>query len=255
MRNYLFITLLVIAAACHNKATNNPQPVGGVLNIKITNRMNGQNLTFNKKYTTALGDTITVNDYKYYISNIQLLSNSGNYIVPLSYYLINTSKSIDTITINNIPANSYSQINFSIGIDSAVNSSSQIQTNPVALDPTVNAEMNWGWGPGLGYKFLLIQGNFYNTTATPPIYTPFSYHIADNNNYKKLNFSSTTPNWSAISIQNGKTTELNVNFNLDSLFIGINLDSTNIVTSPQAAGVTIANNYSKMPQLTGIINP
>ncbi len=248
--------LLLVTLSCHhNNNSSVPQPTGGIINFKITNRMNGQNLNFNQKYITPLEDTITINDYKYYISNIQLISSNGNYIVPASYYLIDVSKgSTDTIVISNVPAGSYTQINFSIGIDSAVNSSAEIQTEPVALDPTVNAEMNWGWGPGFGYKFLLLQGNFYDSATTPPT-SPFLFHIADNNNYKIKSFNSTTPNWSAIVVQTGKTSEININFNLDSLFKGINLYSEYSVTSPQSEGVTIANNYSDMPQLMGIINP
>ena len=248
MKKLLFFILIVSSISCHK---NTPQPTTlGSLNFKITNKLNGKNLVLNQKYVTATGDSIYITSFKYYISNIQFmnLENGNFYAAPNSYYLIDASiPASATLQVTNIPTGDYNKIGFSIGVDDVRNHTGA-QTG--ALDATANAEMFWSWNAG--YKFLLLEGYYYSGSGA---YSPFLFHIGSDDNFKNENFNSYISGWNTdINIRSGKTSEVDANFNIDQVFNGINLDSVNNVQGGNEA-TTIANNYSNMPQLTGISNP
>jgi len=254
MRKLFLFIVITFAFSCHK---NSPQPTAGgtvgALNFKITNKFNGKNLVLNQKYITAQGDSFYIINFKYYISNIEFmnLDNGAFYAAPNSYYLVDASNPASaTLEVTNIPPGDYNQFAFSIGVDDVRNHTGA-QTG--ALDATVNADMFWSWSAG--YKFLVLEGYFL---SAPGSYSPFLFHIGSDDNYKNLNFSSySSKGWNTdINIQAGKTSEVDANFNIDSIFVGINLDSAYNDNIQGGGGATIiANNYTNMPQLTNISNP
>ena len=251
MKKIFFFIILAALLSCHK---NNPQPpapsTGGVFNLNITNKVNGKNLVINQKYVTAQGDSFYIVNFKYYISNFEFFNlENGNFYTPSgSYYLVDASNPASTtLQASNVQLGDYNEFTFSIGVDNERNHTGA-QTG--ALDPTVNADMFWTWSSG--YKFLLLEGYYL---SSPGVYSPFVFHIGGDDNYKIENFNTYgTTGWNTdINIQTGKTSTLNVTFNVDQILNNINLDSINNVMAGSEATV-IANYYANMPQLTGISN-
>jgi|SRR6185437_5811423 len=246
MKKLLLFLFVLIVFSCH-KNSPAPNPTEGNIVLKITNKVNGKIFALNQKYVTPANDTFYVTNYKYYISNLQLMNiDNGKYIaVPNSYYLFNAAEqSIIPLGASNISPGDYNEILFSIGIDDVRNHTGA-QTG--ALDATLHSDMFWSWNAG--YKFFVLEGQIRNGNR----YSPFVFHIGSDDNFKTETFNSFSKGWNTdINIQAGGTSEVDVTFNLDSLFKGISPDSLNIMSGSQAA--TMANNYATMPQLTGISN-
>lgn len=93
--------------------------------VQFRNLVAGQNITLGQTYTSPSGDTYTVEDFKYYISNVKLLNANGDvvYTEPESYHLINETAGNTAFTLAGVPAGSYSKIAFSMGVDEARNHS------------------------------------------------------------------------------------------------------------------------------------
>ena len=126
-------------------------------------------LHLDSSYVNELGQTYTVTNFKYYISNIKLTDSSGKvFISKDSYYLINEEDSASRhIELMDVPVGAYDKISFDIGIDSIHNCSG---AQSGALDP-ING-MFWTWNSG--YIFLKLEGK--STDSKQPGHT-FEYHI------------------------------------------------------------------------------
>src|SRR6185437_1585251 len=93
MKKLLLFLFVLIVFSCH-KNSPAPNPTEGNIVLKITNKVNGKIFALNQKYVTPANDTFYVTNYKYYISNLQLMNiDNGKYIaVPNSYYLFNAAE-------------------------------------------------------------------------------------------------------------------------------------------------------------------
>ena len=122
----------------------------------------------NATYKNALGQTYTVSNLKYYISNIKLHTPSGQILSDSGYYLIRKDDpaSLD-VTLKNVPAGAYDKLTFMIGVDSLHNCSG---AQSDALDP-VNG-MFWTWNTG--YIFFKLEGKSNVSKNPGGIY---EYHI------------------------------------------------------------------------------
>ncbi len=152
--------------------------------INFSAYVNGEVLEFGEKYASPNGDgTFTINDFKLYISNLQLISSEDpeqHYIEQDSYHLLKfqTNNSYSFV-IDNLSPEPYDKIRFSIGIDEEANLSTD---NPGDLDPT--NQMAWNWTSG--YKFLLFEGLYSPESSENEI--PIVYHIGFSENKKDLEF-------------------------------------------------------------------
>jgi hypothetical protein len=261
MKKHIYnIMLLFLCCAAYfqcKKKDPDPVPVPMVvtdtlpkLKIRIQTDINGNRLALNTgKYLNANNDSFKISILKYYISNITLKnSNVSVYKVPNSYYLMDASISTDTtIIISNIPAGTYSEIGFSLGVDSIHNHSG---SQPAALNPGIAGDMFWLWAPG--YKFLELEG-YYGPAETATML----FDISGDNNYKKYLLNSGTANWTNIITKNNAGTTVSLKANIDEMFktpVTIKFDSTHNV-SGGADAQTISDNYADMFGLSGIINP
>jgi hypothetical protein len=250
----LFIAVSLIIYSCHKDKDNNVEPASGktgTLKLELESDMNGNKILLDSVYLNQNQDTFKVSSLKYYISNLRLKDAAGNYYnVPESYYLIDVSVSNDTfITIPNIPAGNYVQVELAVGIDS-VHNHSGVQTG--ALDPTVASAMFWSWSAG--YKFVLLEGTY--KTASSNGYKPLAVHVAEDGNMKNFVFNSTTLNWTDINIREGKNTKIKVNVNLEEMFKTPTLISFDLMNNVGGGSdcAVIANNYADMIKLTQIVN-
>lgn len=139
------------------------------LHVQFHNMVNGKSVVMdNTTYKNGLGQSYTVSNLKYYISNIRLTDAAGRQIMDSGYYLIreDDSSSMDVV-LAHIPSGQYKKLSFMIGVDSLHNCSG---AQSDALDP-VNG-MFWTWNTG--YIFFKLEGKSSASKNPGGIY---EYHI------------------------------------------------------------------------------
>ena len=163
----------------------------------------------NKWYSNTSSEVYTVTKLTYYISNVKLTSTSGKvYIEPESYHLIKHVDSATTFLMKAVPVDTYSKIEFLIGVDSTRNVSGA-QTG--ALDPANN--MFWEWKSG--YIFFKLEGSYASATINEMEY---ALHIGGfKGKFSTLQTCSMNLN-TPITSQLSKTSKLYVNVNVDEIF-------------------------------------
>ena len=119
-------------------------------------------------YANHLGDKFTVSLFKYYISNITLVSSDNTvFTEPESYHLISHFEGNESFVIRGVPKGDYKKIKFMIGVDSARNVSGA-QTG----DLDVSNNMFWDWNTG--YIFYKLEGSY---TALSTNQGDYAFHI------------------------------------------------------------------------------
>src|ERR1700746_1185644 len=162
----LGLIIFLIASPCNSNAQHSTK---GSLSIAFSHYVDDRPLNlYSNVYTNNLGQTFTVNNFKYYISNIHLQKKDGTEFISPDYFLINEDEeSSKNIILNNIPDGEYTSISFIVGVDSAHNCSG---AQSGALDPANG--MFWAWNTG--YIFLKLEGKSKFSGGPGGI---FEYHI------------------------------------------------------------------------------
>ena len=200
-------------------------------------------------YVNDLGQTFTVTNFKYYISNIELEyeNSKKSFLAQGSYLIRQDDESTWVVEMDGIPADSYRSISFMIGVDSLHNCSG---AQSGALDP-ING-MFWTWNTG--YIFMKLEGK--SPASKQPGHI-FEYHIGG---YKEpTNFIRTTsltfPK-EPMKINAGKITTLYIKADASKI-----LNGRNRIDFSKLSSVTdfhnsekIADNYVNMFSIIRISN-
>jgi len=231
----------------------------GAIVLEFDNVVGSQNLQLNgpQTYTNANGDQFNVTLLNYYISNIKLKNSDGSTYTVLqdsSYFLVKESnKASQLLKINNVPAGDYTEVTFTVGVDSTRNTMDLSKRTGI-LDPANNSgedNMYWSWNSG--YIFFKIEGLSPQATADAAGNKKFRYHIGG---YGGLN-SKTINNIKVITRSFG-TEKATVRTNLSpQVHIVADLlkffgGSTKVSIAANSAvhfapfSVNLANNYTEM---------
>lgn len=200
-------------------------------------------------YVTANGDTLTVDMFKFYVSNVVLTDAGGHtHAVPESYFLVNAADpSSQMITLNDIPGGHYTSITFLIGVDSARNVSG---TQTGALDPAYG--MFWTWSTG--YIMAKLEGTSPQSTASM---NDVTYHVGGfSGPYSGLR-TVTIPLTTNASVTTSGNPLVTIEADAGQWFDAPNVIDigTNPGTMmPGALSVMIADNYTGMFQLISVQN-
>lgn len=138
------------------------------LDFDYTWAMSGQAFVINEAlYHPMSGDTLTINTFKHYISNVKLIkSDNSTWDATESYHLLDASEEAKTqVTFTDVPTGSYTGIEITFGVDSLRNVSGA-QTG--ALDPANG--MFWSWNSG--YIMIKTEGTSPQATGNN-----FGYHL------------------------------------------------------------------------------
>lgn len=160
IRILLFLSMLVNGFNCFAKAKH-------TITIRLEHRLNQLPLSGNRSMVNAFNDSLTVYKWQYYLSQFFVTDSVSGKQMPLSKkpVLINA---FDTSTIIlEVPGSNYSQIGFTVGVDSIYNVSG-VQTGD--LDPA--KAMFWTWQTG--YIHIKVEG--YSPQSKAP-FKKFTYHI------------------------------------------------------------------------------
>lgn len=250
-----FINMLMIAfvaisiVSCNDDETTPPSNNGTTTYNSGTVGLNFENIagsvfldpTGATNYVNAAGETFSVTNFKYYVSNVKLIKDDGTkYEVPNSYFLIDANDTNSLIAeLSNIPGGKYTGIEYMIGVDSARNVSGS-QTG--ALDP-VNG-MFWSWNQG--YIFMKLEGQ-----SSASSNNSFVYHIGGfSGAYSALRTVSIDFTPSVLIVDGGKR-EAEIHILTDVLEIFKNPNNISIANSSTIMGVgisssNVANNYADM---------
>lgn len=161
-----------------------PVPVGtGQLTIEFDNRAGDQDLALLTDYINASGEIFQITKLNYYISNIILRTDDGKeFVVPQdsSYFLISEEdEESQHVKLKNLPSGNYSQITFTIGVDS-LRSTMDISKRQGVLDPAQGHDgMYWTWNSG--YIFFKMEG--LSSAAPEEQDHKFYYHIGGYGGY------------------------------------------------------------------------
>lgn len=247
MKSTLYIVCMaVLLLACSEDEPVKPAvPTKGKLQIAFEPLVNGVPLKlFEQKYLSPANDTFEVQQFKFFVRFRSISSENTKQEWSYFYKLINFNSevTISSFVIDSLEAGEYNQLVFDVGIDS-VNNHSTDRLGELAP----GSGMTWDWNTG--YKFLLLEGKHYNSTATGLV-----FHIGEDRNYKSFSFALP----STIKIENGKTSEIKIAVEINEMFSNphsIDFDTVNEAMFGSEAA-KIADNYAEgMFSIKKIINP
>lgn len=222
----LVIGFIFISAANAQKASDS-------LALDFRLLFNQESLQLNKKYISAQKDTVTIETFRCYISDIQIhyadktifsqenshhLLDSDN---PSSFRIFVTKKTDKIITA----------VLFHVGIDSLTSNSGALSGS---LDPAKG--MYWAWQSG--YINIKIEGKSPSCKTRK---NQFQFHIGG---YLEPYYALRN----IVLLYDKKATQLNVGIDLNVFFSTINLSETNSIMIPGAAAMQLADASAKMFQ-------
>ena len=187
------------------------------------------------RYGNPGGDgEFKVRDFRFFLSNIRLVSGSEEYSVPESYHLVrfDGETKIYQLALDNIPRRPYTEIQFGIGVDKIANSSIESVGD---LDP--NSRMAWSWD--VGYKFILLEGGLLLNDELSPLV----YHVGFDENYKPIAVGLEEP------LFGQRSQSLTFKVDIMKLFKGtdtIDMSALPSVKFDRADARLIAGNYETM---------
>lgn len=253
------VTLITTFVACNDDETTPPSNGGGgsttyasgEVSVEFQNIAGSVFLdpTGATNYVNSSGETFSVTNFRYYISNVKLIKDDGSkYEVPNSYYLIDANDTNSLIAkLPNIPGGKYTGVEYMIGVDSTRNVSGA-QTG--ALDPANG--MFWSWNQG--YIFFKLEGN--SSAANNNF---FEFHVGGftgaNNALRNVSIDFTP----SILIVDGGKRESEIHISTDVLEIFKNPVNWSIaghsaVTMPGVNAASVATNYADMFSFNHIHN-
>lgn len=204
-------------------------PAQLVINIEMV--FNGETLLLNKKqYINRSGDTLTIEEFKFYVSNFSVC-NAGKWKkIPGLYFLVDAeiegSKRLALDKITAMP----DSISFYIGVDSLANISGALDG---ALDPSLG--MFWAWNTGYINAKLEGKSNACNT-----LHHLYEFHIGGYlspfNALRKVSLE--TKNSSGVLVADAS-----------KWFFGatpVKLKEFNSVVTPSKYAMAVADNYRNM---------
>ncbi len=203
------------------------------LNLKFKN----EELERNKQYISELKDTLQIDVFRFYISNIKLhFSDSTTFSEVNSYHLVDIEDQNSLrIPIAKKFEKVISEITFSIGVDSLASVSGAMSGD---LDPTKG--MYWAWQSG--FINMKIEGS---SSSCKTRKNRFQFHIGG---YLK-------PNYAVRSIEL-KPINSNLDFVVDSaeLFKYIKLSENNSIMIPGIKAMELADKSFEMFKINRNIN-
>jgi hypothetical protein len=221
-------------------------PVAGVsqkqLSLIFHHKAGNEELVLGNAYITPLGEKITVQKFRYYISNVSVTDKQGKTsILPVDYFLVDEADSLSRTIHLSVPDNAISSIQFLLGVDSIRNVSG-VQTG--ALDPMKG--MFWTWNSG--YIMAKLEGVSESSTIAGHYFT---YHIGGfkgaNNTLKTI--SLTLPQ-STTAVQ-----EVHINADINTWFKNssdIRTSETAVCHMPGPLAKKIADNYNAMFSINAV---
>jgi hypothetical protein len=207
----------------------NSQSKSDSLTLNFRLEYNKLPFELNKKYVLLKKDTLKVETFKCYISNIQIRYDDQSVFTQKDSYHLLDSDNPDSFKFHLTKNNNkmISKVTFNIGIDSLTNTSGAMAGD---LDPIKG--MYWAWQSG--YINMKIEGK---SSSCKTRKNEFQFHIG----------GYLSPYYAMRKVAltyDKKATQINIGIDLYNFFTNINLAKTNSVMIPGALAMELAD-YSK----------
>jgi hypothetical protein len=225
MRNKIFIISIAILFFQSAFAQEKKDSFVLRLNLKFKN----ETLERNKKYISESKDTLEIETFRFYISNIKFqYSDATTFSEPNSYHLIDIENPNSLwIPIAKISDKTITKVIFSIGVDSLASVSGAMFGD---LDPTKG--MYWAWQSG--FINMKIEGK---SSSCKTRKNAFQFHIGG---YMKPNYAIRTIELKPIN------SNLEINVDVAELFKSIKLAEINSIMVPGSKAMELADKATKM---------
>lgn len=247
MRKYLIgLPLVAIAlgilattsfSSCKKDKTT-PAPSPGGMKVQFSYVFGSAALPWSMGTTYVqpkTGDTLTFSMFRFYVSNIRLKKSDGTWWAqPESYFLLNaTTPEASAINVDNIPAGTYTAMEYTMGVDSARNVSG---ANTGAL--SLANGMFWDWNSG--YIMLKAEGTSPNSSVNT-----FAFHLGGfSGDYNVVTVKSTDFGGKTLTIENGKTPVVTLLANPARLWhTSPSVSVLSVIHAPSAQAKTMANDF------------
>jgi hypothetical protein len=215
----------------HNHDTDSDVKI--ILNHKWG--MSGADFAMNTNLVHPMnGDTMNFTKFKYYVSNIKLKKDDGSWWVqPESYHLVDLSDlSTETITLNSVPVGEYTEMSYTLGVDSARNVSG---AQSGALSTTM--DMFWSWTTG--YIMVKAEGNSPQSTSGNFVFHLGGFSGANNIvTEKNIQFST-----DMLTVKGESTSEVHIIANPAKLYHADPLSAGTTVMMPGAKAIRMSSNF------------
>ena len=207
--------------------------------LRIDHKTSGLPLVSDRRVTDSSGQIYTVSRLNYFVSNIKLRNRETGdvYFETDSYHLVRAlqNPSNSEIILRNVPRKKYTELELSIGVDNAVNRSTDRTGD---LDPA--SGMAWDWTTG--YKFMELEGRFQAGTDSGS----YVYHIGEDPCYRTFTFRFADVLSTPLEVTRGG--EIILEAEIASAFgrpNPIQFASKRQVMSASGGGTQIAENYGR----------
>jgi hypothetical protein len=241
----LFSTVFI---SCQKELAEDVVATGNA-NIQFKHKAGTADFQLLANYQNNSGESFTINNFKYYVTNIELEDSAGVFHkVPASYFLVDEKNIASKLLSFKTAEGKYIGLRFLLGVDSAKNVSG---TQTGALDPTNG--MFWTWNTG--YISAMLEGN---SPVSQQAANMFTYHVGGFKTGENatrtitLNFDSTP-----LVISSSATSEIDIEANILKWFDGattLKIAESQICHSPGTLAMKIADNFSTMFTLSAIKN-
>ncbi len=203
----LSLTLSSIFTDCDKEE----EKLTGTLKINFVGTANNQPFVLGNSYTSVDGLKCKYENFKFYISNLRTYQQ-GVADTLVEAALINFSNDNPNKSVSiELPNGSYGGLGFGIGLDSLQNTYDPTQYGSSSPFSSVNGMY---WGMAFMYRFLIIEGAIDTTSDGVDNYVqPITIHTGKSDLYKPINFTNFP-----FTIERGKTTNINVNFDVNKMF-------------------------------------
>ena len=189
-------------------------------------------LELHKNYVSTSKDTLTIETFRCYISNIQIQYNDNSVFTQKnSYHLLDLDNPNSfQIPITRKNDKLISKITFNIGIDSTTNNAGAMAGD---LDPVKG--MYWAWQSG--YINMKIEGK---SSSCKTRNNEFQFHLGG---YLQPNYAMRRMKF---GVDKKADTDINIGIDLNAFFSNVNLKQINSVMIPGKAAMELANDSVKM---------
>jgi len=189
-------------------------------------------LKLNKQYTSASGDTLTVETFRCYISDIKIhYQDQSVFSQKNSYHLLDSDKPDSfIIPITGKSNKLISKITFNIGIDSLTNTSGALAGD---LDPSKG--MYWAWQSG--YINMKIEGK---STSCKTRKNEFQFHLGG---YRDPYYAMRQIKF---DLDRKAEKDISIGIDLFSFFSNVKLSNTNSIMIPGKQAMMLANYSTQM---------
>lgn len=226
MSRILIITISVLSTGLLYAQTN--------LSIVFPPKVGGQDLQLNTTVQDLNGTDMSITDFQYYLSNLEILHDGGQSLVLDTVLFVQTAGDNFSFYLGQFDVTNVEQVNFGVGVPLSLNH------EDISLYPTDHPlswqtpSMHWGWTSG--YKFMLCDG-FGDNTGNGTPNELFQLHNLGDANYKNVELPVTAHN-------DGSLISIVINCNLDEWLFGADPATVGVEHNTIGINAAVMNNVN-----------